>query len=95
MSEDVAMNRPNSERRLGFVGIILEDREESSAAVNKILSQHATLISARVGLPYPQKSCSVITLVVEATPDELGMLTGPLGQLDGVSVKSGLSKRSS
>ena len=94
MSRENILEKHPEGRRLGFVGIILEDRAASSAAVNQILSQHAQLISARVGLPYPKKSCSVITLVVEATPDELGMLTGPLGQLDGVSVKSGLSKRS-
>ena len=81
------------ERRLGFVGIIVEDRDRSSAAVNTVLSDHGELILARVGLPYRERGCSVITLVVEAATDELGRLTGRLGQIEGVSVKSGLSKR--
>ena len=61
-------------------------------AVNRVLSGHAELILARVGLPRRDKGVSVITLVVEATTDELGELTGRLGALRGVSVKSALSK---
>ena len=80
-------------RRLGFVGIIVESREQSAGDVNRILSEHGELIVARVGLPQRERGCSVITLVVEATPAELGRLTGRLGQLPGVSVKSALSRR--
>lgn len=80
------------ERRIGFVGIILESRG-SVDAVNHALSERAELILARMGLPRREKGISVITLVVEATTDELGELTGRLGKLCGVSVKSALSKQ--
>ena len=80
------------ERRTGFVGIILENRE-SVDEVNHVLSEHAELMIARVGLPRREQGLSVITLVVEATTDELGALTGRLGRIDGVSVKSALSKQ--
>ena len=79
------------ERRIGFVGIILESRDVAES-VNRVLSEHAELISARVGLPRRDRGVSVITLVVEATTDELGALTGKLGKIRGVSVKSALSK---
>lgn len=78
------------DRRLGFVGIIVKDRVASAAAVNKILSGHGELIIARTGIPRARGSTSVITLVVDATTDELGRLTGQLGQIKGISVKSGL-----
>jgi len=81
-----------SDNRLGFVGIIIEDRERSSEAVNALLSECSAMIVARVGLPYRERDCSVITLVVDTTTDALGRLTGKLGGLPGVSVKSGLSK---
>ncbi len=83
------------ERRIGFVGIIVEHREQSSPLVNRVLSDHADLIVARVGLPRAGVACAVITLVVEATSDELGQLTGRLGQIAGVSVKSALAKATS
>ena len=81
------------EKRIGFVGVLIEDRKRAVPAVNRILSEHGDLILARLGLPCREKHVSVITLVVEATTDELGELTGQLGQVESVSVKSALSKK--
>ncbi|HOW59762.1 MAG TPA: iron-only hydrogenase system regulator [Candidatus Omnitrophota bacterium] len=80
------------DKRVGFVGIIIEDRKKAAHEVNDLLSEHGDIIVARVGLPYRERHCSVITLIVDATTDELGALTGKLGALDGVSVKSALTK---
>jgi putative iron-only hydrogenase system regulator len=82
-------------KRIGFVGIIIDDRKKSSEYVNNILSEHGDLILARTGLPNIRGSTSVITLVIEATTDELGDLTGKLGAVKGISVKSGLAKNKS
>jgi putative iron-only hydrogenase system regulator len=81
------------EKRLGFVGIIIEDRAAHAAAVNNLLGEFGHLIVARTGLPYEKRACSAITLIVDATTDEIGVLTGRLGSLTGVSVKSMLSKK--
>jgi len=81
------------DKRLGFVGIIVEDRKKAARQVNDLLSEHGDIIVARVGLPYRERKCSVITLIVDATTDELGALTGRLGTLEGISVKSALTKR--
>lgn len=81
-----------ADRRLGFVGIVLENRKKSAEIVNKILSDYGEVIIARTGIPYHQKHCCVITLVVDATTDEIGVMTGKLGMIDGVTVKSALSK---
>lgn len=80
-------------KRLGFVGIIIENRIESSGSVNDILSLFSELILARTGLPNAKQNTSIITLVIDATTDELGELTGKLGNLRGVSVKSALVKK--
>ncbi len=81
------------EKRLGFVGIIIGERENVAPIVNKILSEFGAIIIARTGLPYRERDCCVITLIVDATTDELGALTGELGDIKGVSVKSALGKR--
>lgn len=81
------------EKRLGFVGIILEDRKKAAPTVNELLSEYGDLIVARVGMPYKERKCCVITLIVDATTDQLGSLTGRLGALEGVSVKSALTKK--
>jgi putative iron-only hydrogenase system regulator len=79
-------------KRLGFVGIILENRRVAAVRVNGVLSEFGDLICARMGLPYAKRSCCVITLIVDATTDDLGTLTGRLGSIKGVSVKSALGK---
>lgn len=83
----------NSVKRLGFVGIIIEDREQSAPLVNELLSNHASIILARTGIPHLKEGNSVITLVVDCTTDELGQLTGRLGSIPGVQAKSALSKK--
>jgi len=79
-------------KRLGFVGVIIENRKKSASSVNKILSDFGGVIIGRIGLPYEKKDCSVITLIVDATTDEIGALTGKLGSIKGISVKSALSR---
>lgn len=82
------------EKRIGFVGIIIKDRLRQAEKVNKILTEYGDIIAGRMGLPYREKNCSVITLIIDATTDELGALTGRLGAVEGISVKSGLGKKS-
>ena len=82
-----------NQNRLGFVGIIIDNREICAGIVNSILSEHSGLILARTGLPNAKGNTSIITLVIDATTDELGVLTGKLGNIDGISVKSGLAKQ--
>jgi putative iron-only hydrogenase system regulator len=83
------------EKRLGFVGLIIEDREKNAVLVNTLLSEFGDIILARTGVPCPERNCSAITLVIDATTDQLGSLTGRLGRVSGVSVKSMLSKMQS
>ncbi len=79
-------------RRLGFIGIILENRDVHASEVNGLLSEYGHLITARTGVPHCRCGAAVISLIVEASTDEIGELTGRLGSIPGVSVKSMLSK---
>ena len=79
-------------KRLGFMGIIVTDRNKQAGEVNKILSEFGNIIQGRMGIPYKERNCSIITLIVDATTDDVGALTGRLGLIPGVSVKSALSQ---
>ncbi|MDD4956360.1 MAG: iron-only hydrogenase system regulator [Candidatus Omnitrophica bacterium] len=81
------------DKRLGFVGIIIEDRLTGAEKVNHILSEFGDIIIARTGVPYKGKECCVITLIVDGDTDTIGALTGRLGSVGGVSVKSALGKK--
>ncbi len=80
-----------TENRLGVVGIIIEDNEKSEE-VNKVLHCHANLIVGRIGIPYPQRGVCVISLIVDGTSDQVSAMTGKLGKIEGIQVKSALAK---
>ncbi len=81
------------ERRLGVVGIVIEDRKKAAPRVNEILSEHGEIIAGRMGLPYRGRNLSVIALIVDGTTDELGSLSGKLGMVKGVQVCSSLIRK--
>ncbi|WP_320170677.1 TM1266 family iron-only hydrogenase system putative regulator [Maridesulfovibrio sp.] len=76
------------DKRLGIIGITIKDRYKSAPKVNRTLSEHGDIIVGRMGLPFRDKGVNVIGLIIEATTDEVGALTGQLGMLQGVKVKS-------
>lgn len=78
-------------KRLGFIGVLVEDMT-SVEKVNETLSAHSGLIVGRMGIPYRDRGVSVISLVVDGTNDEVSALTGSLGRIPGISVKSMLEK---
>lgn len=81
--------------RLGVVGIVVDDPLKASE-VNSILSKHGQLIIGRMGIPrvqHNESGVSVISLIVQGTNEDIGALTGQLGNLRGVQVKSALSTK--
>ena len=79
------------DKRIFLVCIVVENKEAVSK-INSVLHEYADIILGRMGVPYREKSISVISLIVEGTTDQIGALTGRLGNLPGVNVKSALSK---
>lgn len=79
------------ESRIGVVGIIIENTDRTEE-VNKILHVHANLIVGRIGIPYPQRKVCIISIVVDGTSDDISALTGKLGKVPGIQVKSALSR---
>ncbi len=78
------------EQRIGAV-IILVGEEGDIQRINTIISEHADLILGRQGIPLRDRSTSVISLVLEGDTDRIGSLTGKLGRMPGVKVKSVLA----
>ncbi|MFO7827534.1 MAG: hypothetical protein R6V23_02830 [Bacteroidales bacterium] len=78
------------EKRIGTALILIEDKE-AVHQMNTIASNHSEIIIGRQGLPRSNGQ-SIISLVLEGTTDEIGSLTGQLGRLTGIQVKSVLLK---
>ncbi len=78
------------EKRIGTAIIILEDQGKADQ-LNSIISEHSNMILGRQGLPLHERGFNVISLVLEGTTDELGSLTGKIGKIPGIRIKSVLA----
>lgn len=79
------------ETRVAVMGIIVE-RTESVAELNAILHEYGEYIIGRMGLPYRKKNINVISIAVDAPLDVVNTVSGRIGKLPGISVKTALSK---
>ena len=86
------MTDQNKERRIGFVGIIVYDRKNAYQKLNEILHEFSSIIIGRLGLPYRERNLSIISLIIDGNTDEIGAMTGKIGQLPGVTIKTGFAK---
>lgn len=74
--------------RFYIVNIIVEDRQSAYRQVNELLHDFADVIKLRVGYPVPDENMAIILLIVKATNDVIGSMSGKLGQVKGVRVKT-------
>lgn len=80
------------ETRIALIGIIVE-QPESVAQVNQILHEYADYVIGRMGLPYREKNVNIISVVLDAANDVISSLSGKLGMVRGISVKTMYSKK--
>ena len=79
-----------AESRVAVMGIIVE-KWESVDELNEILHQYADYIIGRMGIPYREKKINIISIAIDAPQDEIAALSGKIGQIDGVGVKTAYS----
>ncbi len=82
----------SAESRIGTVGIIVEDTGVVGE-INSILHAYADIIVGRLGIPYRARGVSIIALIVDGPMDTISAMTGKIGALPGVSVKTGVAKK--
>lgn len=81
------------EEKIAVIGAILDNPQESQQKFNNVVSEFKTLIRGRMGIPMPDKGVSAIALIVMGNIDQINSLTGKLGNIDGVNVKTSISKK--
>jgi len=79
------------EKRFGVIAVLLFNRKNVQK-LNSIFSSHEDIIIGRMGLPMRDKGLHIISLIVEGDTDRIGSLTGKVGRLEGIQVKSVLTK---
>lgn len=79
------------ETRVAIIGIIVDNRD-SVPALNTLLSEYGEYIIGRMGIPYEKKNINILSIAIDAPQNEISALTGKIGRLAGVSVKTAYSK---
>lgn len=77
--------------KLGVVGIIIEGDRKIATSVNGILSDYGDLIIGRMGIPSREDEIYLISVAVKGTAERISAMTGKIGRLGGVKIKSAVS----
>lgn len=78
------------ETRVAVISIIVENRE-SVLQLNSLLHEYGEYVIGRMGIPYKKKNINVISVALDAPQDIIASLSGKIGKLDGISVKTAYS----
>lgn len=76
-------------KRIGVVGIVLEGDKALAVEMQKVLSEFADIIIGRMGVP--REKANAIALIVEGSQERISALTGKLGRLPKLNVKSAIT----
>lgn len=77
-------------KKIAIVGVIITNRT-IVPEVQSVLSDFGDIIIGRMGVPDRANGINAIALIVEGANEQLSALTGKLGRIDSVSVKSAVT----
>ena len=79
---------------IALIGIVVEN-SDSVEQLNSLLSQYGNYIIGRMGIPYREKSLSIISIAMDAPNNVISALSGKIGMLPGISSKTIYAKTTS
>ena len=80
-------------KRIAVVSAILDNPEGAQQEFNELIAAFKGLIKGRIGLPMPEHGVTVISITLVGDLDEINTLTGKIGLIGGVQVKTSISKK--
>ena len=75
------------DERIGVMSIAVRDRAVAGK-VNEVLSRYGDFVSGRLGVPFKEKGIAVIVVLFEATPSVIGAVSGAIGNIPGITIRS-------
>ena len=78
------------ETRIAVMGIIVENMEPVEI-LNSILHDYGEYIVGRMGIPYRKKNVNIVSIAVDAPQDVMSAMSGKIGKIEGISVKTAYS----
>lgn len=80
------------EKRLGVVAIVVEGNRAVVSQMQNVLTDFGDVIIGRMGIPDNDDNIAVISLIVKGSVERISALTGKLGRLDNITVKSAMTQ---
>lgn len=80
-------------KKIAVISAILEEPKMNQQDFNDVVSSFSSIVRGRMGIPFANEGISVISLTVVGTLDEINSLTGKLGNIKNVLVKTAISKK--
>ena len=80
-------------RKVAIVSAVLDDAPRCQRAFNDTIAEYRHLIRGRMGIPMPDKDLSLVSIVTLGDIDDIDRLTNKLSRIEGVSVKTAMSKK--
>jgi putative iron-only hydrogenase system regulator len=77
--------------RIAVIGAILEEPQTSQRVFNETVSRYRRIVKGRMGVPVDDEDTAVIALTLRGELDDINALTGKLGNLPHVTVKTAVS----
>lgn len=78
------------DNRVALMAIIVEDRD-SVKELNDLLHEYGDHIIGRMGIPYHKRGINVLSVALDAPNNVISSLSGKIGKLSGVSIKTAYS----
>jgi putative iron-only hydrogenase system regulator len=78
-------------KRIAVIGAILEKPQTSQKVFNETVSQYKGIVKGRMGIPFDDEDTAIIALTLQGELDDINALTGKLGNLPHVTVKTAVS----
>lgn len=78
--------------KIAVISAILENPGQCQQEFNDVISMFRGSIRGRMGIPF-EEGISVISVTVTGEVDEINSLTGKLGNIKGVTVKTAIAKK--
>lgn len=80
-------------KRVAVISAVLDEPEKHQEEFNNILTGYKNIIKGRMGIPFIEEGVSIISVTVIGDMDTINSLTGKLGRIPSVSVKTSVSKK--
>ena len=77
--------------RIAIAAVIVED-PDAVEEMNGVLHEYSLYIIGRMRIPYRKKNISLISVALDAPSEIISALTGKLGRIKGITVKTAYSK---